>query len=80
MVRLSDGYADLLQPGKTRMTQVRKKVISLLEESPSASLKEVCYYAGIHPGQTLDKMEEAGLQLLGRQIFAVLMPDRHQKK
>ena len=80
MVRLSDGYADLLQSGKIRMTQVRKKVISLLEESPSASLKEVCYYAGT-TRQTLDKMEEAGIiSYYGRQIFRSPYADRHQEE
>ena len=49
MVRLSDGYADLLQSGKIRMTQVRKKVISLLEESPSASLKRGLLLRRHHP-------------------------------
>lgn len=62
------------------MTQVRKKVISLLEESPSASLKEVCYYAGT-TRQTLDKMEEAGIiSYYGRQIFRSPYADRHQEE
>lgn len=62
------------------MTQVRKKVISLLEESPSASLKEVCYYAGT-TRQTLDKMEEAGIiSYYGEQIFRSPYADRHQEE
>ena len=51
------------------MTAVRKRVLEILSQTPSASLKELCYYAGT-TRQTLNKMEKEGLlTYYGRQIF-----------
>ncbi len=79
MVRLSEDYQRRLDAENFRMTAARKKVISILEESDSASLKELCYYAGT-TRQTIDKMEQAGvLNYYGRQIFRSPYADSHEQ-
>ena len=72
MVRKSEDCEQKLEG--VRLTPARKKVLELLEQTPCASLKELCYYAGT-TRQTLDKMEKAGLLCYyGRQVFAARMP------
>ena len=48
-------------------------------QTPCASLKELCYYAGT-TRQTLDKMEKAGLLCYyGRQVFRSPYADREEE-
>ena len=78
MVRLSDDCQQRVQAGGVRMTAVRKKVLEILSQTPSASLKELCYYAGT-TRQTLNKMEKEGLlTYYGRQIFRSPYAERRE--
>ena len=78
MVRLSDDCQQRVQAGGVRMTAVRKRVLEILSQTPSASLKELCYYAGT-TRQTLNKMEQAGLlTYFGRQIFRSPYAERRE--
>ena len=79
MVRLSDDCQQRVQAGGVRMTAVRKKVLEILSQTPSASLKELCYYAGT-TRQTLNKMEKEGLlTYYGRQIFRSPYAERREE-
>lgn len=78
MVRKSEDCEQKLEG--VRLTPARKKVLELLEQTPCASLKELCYYAGT-TRQTLDKMEKAGLLCYyGRQVFRSPYADREEEK
>lgn len=78
MVRLSDDCQQKIQAGGLKMTAARKKVLEILQETPSASLKELCYYAGT-TRPTVDKMEKAGiLTYYGRQIFRSPYTERRE--
>ena len=80
MVRLSDDCQQRVQAGGVRMTAVRKKVLEILSQTPSASLKELCYYAGT-TRQTLNKMEKEGLlTYYGRQIFRSPYAERREER
>ena len=69
MVRLNEERVEKMQEQGIRLTAVRRQVIELLRQAPTASLKELCYYTGT-TRQTIDKMEQAGLvSYYGRQIF-----------
>ena len=77
MVRKSEDCEQKLEG--VRLTPARKKVLALLEQTPCASLKELCYYAGT-TRQTLDKMEKAGLLCYyGRQVFRSPYADREEE-
>ena len=77
MVRKSEDCEQKLEG--VRLTPARKKVLELLEQTPCASLKELCYYAGT-TRQTLDKMEKAGLLCYyGRQVFRSPYADREEE-
>ena len=79
MVRLSDDCQQRVQAGGVRMTAVRKKVLEILSQTPSASLKELCYYAGT-TRQTLNKMEKEGLlTYYGRQIYRPPYAERREE-
>ena len=76
MVQLRQDYQQQIQQNGLRMTAARKKVLEILESSSSASLKELCYYAGT-TRQTVDKLEKLGVvTYCGQQIFRSPYADR----
>lgn len=76
IVRLDEEKVQKMQEDGIRLTAKRKEIMELLRQSPSVSLKELCYYTGT-TRQTIDKMEQAGLvSYYGRQIFRSPYADR----
>ena len=60
MVRLADGITELGDITDVKITAKQKAVVELLAQAGQATLKEVCYFAGV--GKTVvDRLEKAGV-------------------
>lgn len=76
IAHLNDDYEKIICSDSFKMTQTRKKIIRILEENQTVSLKELCYYAGT-TRQTVDKLVAADvIRYTGRQIFRSPYADR----